>query len=127
MQKRNIVTVIVLIVFAIAFIWNVFIDNETENIKKNLAYAKGVVTKTKARKGSWLVFYEFKVGNNVIKDKVVMNLCLKLSYKIEGQSFTVIYNSLKPKQSRILITERSFSRFNLTLPDSLNWTKEVCN
>lgn len=40
------------------------------------------------------------------------------------RSFPVVYDSLHPEISKILITPTDFKKYNIPFPDSLNWVKQ---
>lgn len=122
--KENWVIILPLLVMAIAFVLS---RNEYENIKNNAAYTSGLVTETKYQKGGlYKVHYQFQVGNETYKDSDLIDGCAELSNQVEGKRFSVVYNSLNPNQSTILITEEDFKRFGLPFPDSLIWVKQSC-
>lgn len=128
MFRKNTFLILVFLVFAFAFIWNVFLDNEKKNIRRNPAYTYGTLLRTKARKGAYkIIIYEYTINNKKYEESCLMDKkCNALFNQAIGLYFPVIYNRLKPQQSRMLISESSFKEFGLSLPDSLIWVKEYC-
>ena len=127
MFKNYIVYIIGFLVLGAAIFWATFINNEVDNINTNKGNTEGVVVEVRERRGaSKRVFYKFVVDAKEYKSEDLMVMCSRLSIKIEGRTFPVVYNKLNPKQARILITPKSFKRFNQVLPDNLHWVRDVC-
>lgn len=122
--KANWVIILPLVMMAIVYVLS---RNEYKDTKNNAVYTSGLVTKTKYQKGgSYEVYYQFQVGNETYKDSDLIDGCSELSNQVEGKIFCVVYNSLNPNQSAILITKEDFKRFGLPFPDSLIWVKQSC-
>jgi hypothetical protein len=101
---------------------------DTRSIKQDKRFTSGTVIKIKPSKGGDIVVFEYIVSEKKFTNQDgFAGFCSDLSGQLQNHTFPVIYESGDPQNSRLLITEKSFSRFDLSLPDSLKWVLDYCN
>lgn len=93
----------------------------------NLKQVKGIVTRVKAQKGLKLIQYTFNINEAKYNGADLQNICIELSRETVGKEFSVLYDKNDPTTSSILISKKSFDKYNVRFPDSLQWVIETCN
>ena len=100
---------------------------EDRKLNDNKVITNGLVTDYRFNKAGVDFEFEFYIlQKRYINSTTFGGLCHKLIGEVRGRSFPVIYERGNPENSRLLITEKSFRRFDIGMPDSLNWVKSSC-
>ena len=119
-KKRVILIASIVLLLVIA--GEIFQKIRDNKIKNHLATARGMCTDcTKSVKSASIhIDYNFKIGTKVFSDidgisssNIVDCQCLK------NKEIQIVYDSLNPKNSRVLLTRNGFRKFNLIAPDSM--------
>ena len=115
-------------IFAITFIAVLIIvftngKKVQDGIKMNKKITIGEVYKTDdAYRGGIDLTYRYKVGNTEYTNKGDFTpLSSHYSNRILNHYFPVVYDSLKPENSAILVASKAFEIYQITIPDSLKW------
>lgn len=98
-------------------------------ISNHRGFTTGKVLKTEALKGGGTedFTYEYYVeGKRYTNSTSFGGLCVDLVRAVQDRILPVIYDGQHPENSRLLLTEKSFERFDLRLPDSLRTLNSLC-
>lgn len=99
-------------------------DRESENIRQNLKVISSVIKKTESAgyRGSYLRLHvEYTWKGELIKTDFSSP---DTKCAVIGRELLLVIDSTNVENAKLLLKPEDFSEFNLTFPDSLNWTKE---
>ncbi len=128
-KKRKLIrrlfnTVLPLLLFSVLGICYIQYYKEGQELKKNSAITIGRIIQFHYDfKGSGGTFsFEYTVKSKVYTNRSVYpRLIASEGYRFEGKSFPVVYDTLHPANSNLLIGSKTFAAYGLSIPDSLKW------
>lgn len=123
-SKKTAIFIGSLLTFLIVFY---FVSGKRKIPVENSKLVKGMVTSVKAQKGLKLIQYTFSLNETKYSGEDLQNICVELGREIIGKEFAVIYDKYDPNTSSILISKKSFDKYDVSFPDSLKWVIETCH
>jgi|GEM_PF-1908793 hypothetical protein len=113
---------VVFIVVLVASIWlfyNQHLTNKMDKVSANRKFTIGTVVSVDHQfRGSKDVFYSYYVNGKNYISSINIERFSRDSYV--NKQFQVIYDSLEPSNSSMLIFVDNFNYFNIPMPDSLS-------
>lgn len=102
--------------------------NQFEQIRKNKGLTVGLIIDNKPFKGGNASFvYEYYLeGQRYTNETPFGSACTEFNRAVIGKTFPVVYEGGNPQNSQVLITEKSFARFDMKQPDTLKWVNSYC-
>lgn len=93
-----------------------------ENMEYSNAMITGFLNDGKGQAGSIVYNYEI-MGIAYQESRGSMNIFSnkEIAKQFEGKYFPIVYDSLNPKNSTLLLIPSDFAAYNLIFPDSLKW------
>ena len=113
------------ILISLAFILILF-SCKYKEIEKNKEISFGIINDYSKhyRSNAFTPHYSYKVNGIEYKGKYDTFFNMKYWNKYIGKSFPIVYSSINPQKSIMLITPNDFKNWGLEFPDSLNWVKD---
>jgi hypothetical protein len=101
-------------------------ERERAAMLRSGAYSVGKMFRVFTMKSRGTVgYYTFNIGEEEWAGEITSARLLDLGSAVFKRSFPVIYDSLDPKQSQILIFPDQFEYYHLPFPDSLQWIQDI--
>jgi hypothetical protein len=113
--------------FILVFAYFISYLNNTRNVQvitKSPSFSIARITSFRYEKGKALLAeYNFDVNGKSFTSAKGDGRFEKIGNFILHRSFPVIYNSIDPNKSAVLIFKSDFEKFNIAFPDSLMWVE----
>jgi len=84
-----------------------------------------IINKINCAKGGYTLEYQYQVNNVIYVDMngtTIYNCEFESTFR--NKQFTVVYSTLNPDKSFMLITPDDFEFWGYEIPDSLNWVRD---
>lgn len=97
-----------------------------KEIEKNKEITFGIINDYSKHYRSYAFSPNYSYIVNGVEYKGVSYHVFNLNYwdAYNGKSFPIVYSSINPQKSIMLITPHDFKRWEMEFPDSLNWVKK---
>lgn len=125
--RKIISTGIVLTLFTLLIIYINFRNyRDNTSIKKNLKTGSAIITShaTNGKGSSGWFYYEFSYKGILYKESTSdrgIRRTTDVKERFIGSSLIVVFDSLNPDRSRMLIEEKDYKEYNLTMPVDVKW------
>jgi hypothetical protein len=95
-------------------------------LKQNAQKTIGkIVNSTSGYRGGVEIDYEFVLNGNLYTGGTKILVSNKHANAFIGKHFPVVYDSINPKNSMMLIMPSEYEMFNFLYPDSLEWVRRM--
>ena len=109
----------------IIFIAFLYFSCKYDEIKKNKGMTLGKISYSLSHaKGGYSIKYVYKIGNESFEGMIGTFYKCNFEKTFQGKYFPVVYSTINPEKSILLITPNDFNSWGYEFPDSLNWVKD---
>jgi hypothetical protein len=126
--NRLVIPVFIIVAFtALAYFGNKSAINHNKLLKQHKLFTSGVLLSYyhsfTPYSGTYDYTYSYFLKSKKYLGTISTRTNDEIGYEIINKKFPVVYDSLEPSNSSMLIFPKDFQYFGLPFPDSLNWVK----